>query len=278
MRQMSLIVNARSGSHDPDLVNRITDAANTHGWKIAQVIDVCEMELPDLASLQKDGIDWVVSHTGDGTLNSLAKQLEGWQGAVLVLPGGTMNFVAKQLHGEATADEILERALDGDARLRRLPVVQLGDMVSFCGVIAGPTAAWSDVREALRERDVTAFIENAQSALRETQHGERPIVRDASSEVIEDDAPSLFVEPHEDGLQVTSFSAENFTDLAKHGLAWIARDFRNGPNEYLGIEQLVEVHAPVSGVGLLVDGEKTEGGKVVRMTPGVFDLQFVATK
>lgn len=276
MRQFCLIVNARSGNYDPDLAERVAATANANGWTLARVLDVCEGGLPDRASLQRDGIDWVMNHTGDGTLNSLATQLEGWDGAVVVLPGGTMNFVAKSLHGEATVDEIVDRVFAGSPRLTRLPVVKLEDRVSFCGVIAGPTAAWGDVREALRERNVAAVVEQAQAALQETFNGERPVVLDASKEIIEDDAPSLFVEPHADGLHVSSFTAQTLGDLAKQGLAWIARDFRNGPHEELGIEQLVELHAD-GGVSLLVDGEKTDGGTDVRMTPAMFDLNFVAT-
>ena len=223
-------------------------------------------------------MDWVANHTGDGTLNSLARELEGWSGAVLALPGGTMNFVSRNLHGETLdSGSIVRRALSSDVTLTNLPVVQLDEMVSFCGVIAGPTASWSDVREALRERDLAAVVQYSQNAIEQTLHGERPKVVDGNNELIEDDTPSLFVEPYPDGLHVTSFETQTLGDLAKHGVAWLMKDFRNGPHQDLGVKQCVEVRAPRHGVSLLVDGERVEGDKTVRMTAAMYDLKFVKT-
>ncbi len=279
MRKLWLNVNSRSGSFDPDLPERLALIASHSGWSLDRVIDVAESELPTPSDLRAADVEWIANHTGDGTLNSLARGLEGWDGAVLALPGGTMNFVARNLHGETLgSDKIVRRALSEPVTLQKLPIVNLNDLVSFCGVIAGPTASWSDVREALRERDLAAVVEHSQNALRETLHGERPEVVDGDNELIEDDTPSLFVEPYSDGLHVTSFEAQTLGDLAKHGVAWLMKDFRNGPHEDLGIKQCVEVRAPRHGVSLLVDGERVEGGPEVRMTAGVFDLDFVATK
>src|SRR5690606_27542115 len=97
--------------------------------------------------------------------------LAGWSGAVLVLPGGTMNLLYHRLFGDQTMDQAIAAAACGNVRRHRPSIVRCPAGDAYAGVLAGPGAAWSHVREAMRKIDLLEMAVEAREAINETLSG-----------------------------------------------------------------------------------------------------------
>lgn len=253
-----LVVNPASGSNDETARAALVDALAP-----ARVIDITAN--PDLspAALDAARVDTLAVFTGDGSLGSVLCGLEGWGGAVLVLPGGTSNLLAKGLHGEdITAGSVIANYHAGRlARVRRSGVSWSGGK-AVCELLAGPGATWSDVREDLREGNIVAVAQGAIQAARETSKG--ALVRLRDPELGNPDGyGGVRLEPGMQGVVVDGYGADSVADYLRQGLALLRRNFREGPHDKLGSHAVIHCET-VDGadMDLMIDGERAIGRPV----------------
>jgi hypothetical protein len=244
-----LIYNERSGSCDPALIAEVERLFAEAGKPIDHTLALGDGMLPGPGGAA--GLELIVVLSGDGSMSSVADALGDWGGTLLVLPGGTMNLLSRALHGERGPAEIVKAYLDGEGTVLRVPVIRAGDLTAYTGMIAGPTAAWADVREDLRNLDVAALASNVPRAIAATLH--EPGV---TLEGRPDDYPAIFIEPSLDGLRAHGVLASGAGDLFRHGWAWLQGDFREGPSEPLGTASTMRFRSSSERLDLLVDGEK----------------------
>ena len=278
MSKIWLIVNSASGSYDAAMPDALAAAAREHGGKIDRVVTIPDDDIPDRATLEQHGVDILAIHTGDGTINSAARALEGWKGSMLVLPGGTMNLLARSLHGDdATATDIMAAALADTSRHAPVTIVvnEEGDVDiwGLVGLFVGPTTAWGDVRETLRRRDIGGMIEQVGKAIDQTFSG-APVRLAGGTR----DYPSIYVEPIDGQLRVAGVTADDPGELFRHGFAWLGGDFRTGPHDDLGKHSAIVIESAAHEVGLLVDGERGHARPPIRLRAALAPVNFIATR
>ena len=272
-----LVVNPASGSNDELAVAGIGEALAEAGYPAQRVIDVPETPLPGRSELEQAGVAVLVIFTGDGTANRAAAGLYGWDGAVLVLPGGTQNLLARSLHGEASAEEIVARLGRGELRRVRRSLLRCSAGDALVEIVAGPGAAWSDVRESLREFDLAEIAASMREAIEKSAGG--PTVSVVVPPLGKAEGyPALRIYPSTDcRLAVDGYGADGILDYARHGLALLQRDFREGPHEELGAYPEVVCRSDAA-IELMLDGERATGQSEERFSIAECDLTFLATE
>lgn len=273
MTDSLFIFNERSGSYDAALVAEIEQIFAQGDQPLSRVCDIGEQPVPDAAEARAQNLGLIMVLSGDGTLAAVAESLAGWEGTLLILPGGTMNLLSRALHGEQTAQEIVRAYLDGKGSILRPPVILAGEMTAYTGMIVGPTAAWGNVREALRNLDLPALADEVPAALSATF--DSPGVKLAGEG---QDYPAIFVEPSLAGLRAYGVLASGAGDLFRHGWAWLAGDFRDGPSEPLGTAAQFSIGSEGETLDLLVDGETAETQSPLDMKLGRAAVHFFAAQ
>lgn len=270
-----LIVNAASGSNTPEACDALRSGLEAHGIVIARSITVPEDDLPTAEELEQEGITLVTIYTGDGTLRSALTQLEGWGGAILVLPGGTTNLLSKSLHGDRAFDDILAD-LPRMARIRR-QCVRSTVGTAVIEVVAGPGAKWSDVREGLREGDVAAVASTTMDAAQASAGGSTVVL--SRPDIGKSDGYSgVRLTPCDGGIDVEGYGADTIADYIAQGFALLRRDFRTGPHDDLGLHPLVHC-ASVDGspIELMLDGERDCGGPEIQFSLAELDVDLLTS-
>ncbi|MEP7350397.1 MAG: diacylglycerol kinase family protein [Sphingorhabdus sp.] len=272
MKPTLLIVNSKSGSAQAVGDRELRRSLRLAGLDIVKHVRFPDEDLPDRSSVESAKIEVVAILSGDGTISSLCQQLAGWDGAILVLPGGTMNLLSRSLHGEKTLPELLEELQRASWNANPVPVVCLGKREVFTGLTVGPSARWGEVREGIRQGDVAELAETVPVAWSETL---------AQSGVWIDCGPEeayagIFVEPVDgETLSVTAFRANNLGDMVGHGIAWLRRDFREGPRDDLGMMRNVTISGDGRETGMLIDGEVDEGPLPLTCAAGMSSVRFL---
>lgn len=236
------------------------------------MIAIPEDSMPSAAQARAGNIDLIAIFAGDGTVSVAVDALEGWEGELLILPGGTMNLLSRKLHGDAEPEAIIEAAFSPAARRITLPVAEGCGVRSLVGIVAGPTAAWGDVREDLRKLDLGGLVESVPDALQETLQGE-PVSVDG----VEGQFQAIFIDPQEDALEANAINAATPAELLQHGWAWLRGDFRDGPQTPLLCARAITLHRN-GDIDLLVDGEQARVASPCRFTLGKCGLLFLATR
>lgn len=271
-----LVTNSASGSNTDAAVDELAASLRAAGYGAERTICFPRDDLPTAAELDAAGVQTLAVFTGDGTINAAATGLEGWGGAILVLPGGTQNLLSKALHGDVPAEAITGSLAAGKFRRIRRRAIRTSQGTGLVEVLAGPGAMWADVREGLRDFDIGAIAETFGNALRETREG--PGVR-----LVEpvggkaDGYRAIRLAPAAETMEADGYDFEDFADLAAQGFAiLVKRDFRQGPHDELGHfgEVLIASESPVA---LMIDGERREGGSEERLVCDEFAVDFIAT-
>lgn len=265
-----LVTNPASGSNSPAAVRAI-DAA----LKPARTIAFPNEALPTRTELEAAGVATLAVFTGDGTINAAATAMEGWSGALLVLPGGTQNLLSKALHGDRTLDAILAD-LPEARRLRRRGI-RTSQGMSLVEVLAGAGAMWADVRESVRELDFGQMAETFANALRETREGPAVCLSDPAEGRTEG-YRALLLAPEGDGVLVEGYDFADIGEFAAQGFAMlIKRNFREGPHDDVGVFPAATVRSD-GPIALMIDGERRQGGVEERFTCEEIALDFLATR
>lgn len=254
-----LVCNAASGSNDARSRQTVCDALTKAGFTVSRVLNFPDDPAPDPADLAADGIQFVATFGGDGTVHAVVTGLFGWDGAMLVLPGGTMNLLSKALHGPASADEIAARLGAGQGRRVRPPVIHSQHAKALTGVLAGPGTIWNEVREAMRAGDLVEFVAATSQAISHSTTA--PKITCAGAEGgREEGYAAIALDPVAEGMEAKGYYAESLADFAGQGIALLNRDFRDGPHDDLGRRAQVRLVCPEGEpMGLLIDGEPFDG-------------------
>lgn len=272
-KRACLIVNAASGSNTPEACDALRGGLRAHGIEIERTISVPDDRLPTPAELDGAGITLAAIYTGDGTLRSAITGLEGWSGAVLVLPGGTTNLLSKAIHGDRTLEEILPEVPRMTRSRRNCLRSEAGRAV--IEVVAGPGAKWSDVREGLREGDVAAVASTTMEAAQASAGGSTVILTDPDLGKPEGYS-GVRLTPLSDGIEVEGYGADTVADYLAQGMALLRRDFRTGPHDELGLHPQVHC-ASVDGspIELMFDGERDCGSSKLTFSLAELDLDLL---
>lgn len=272
-----LVANAASGSNDDASLDALGQACEAAGGLFARRIDFAAEDAPGPEELRSAGVDILAVFAGDGTINAIVSGLDGWEGAVLALPGGTMNLLARRLHGEADPAAIVARLAAGRGRRVRPWLVRSRHGDGLSGILAGPGAAWARVRETLRETDVLGAIGSAAGAIGESARGPKVHCREPACGRAEGYS-AIQLLPTADGLAVDGYYAETFGDYARQGIALLRRNFREGPHDALGCHRSVRLACPEGEeMGLLIDGEPHAAAREETFTLAHSAVGFLAT-
>lgn len=276
-RRIWLVYNESSGSNDAVTLSALEAEFVQAGFEIARKACFPADPVPNRQALSDEDISLVAVFAGDGTVATTVTGLYGWDGQVLVLPGGTMNMLARRLHGDAEPAEIVRRLVDGVTRAERPAIIRSNHGDALTGVLAGPGAAWNDVREAMRNTDVLEMVSSATDAIGESMSGARVRCADVTCGQPEGYA-AITLTPTERGLDGNGYLAESVGDMVGQAVALLQRDFRNGPHEHLGLRDNWQlVCADNEPMGLLLDGEPCEGGIVEDFCLARCDVDLVVT-
>lgn len=272
MKRALLIVNTLSGSTGNADLAEIKRALSCAGLSIEQVVILPENDLPERTAIESRGIEVVALLSGDGTAANLCDELRGWSGALLVLPGGTMNLLSRRLHGDVTLPELLEKIAVASFKTANVPVVRIGDREVLTGLTVGPSTRWGEVREDIRHRDVSRLAQAVPEAWSETLSENGVWIEGIKRHPY----AAIFVEPNDEAtLSVIAFRANNIGDMLGHGIAWLRRDFREGPKDELGVMSTVVVVGDDEETGLLVDGEYEDGRLPLTCHAGLSSVNFL---
>jgi diacylglycerol kinase family enzyme len=231
--------------------------------------------LPSQRDLDSSSIETVAILSGDGTISNLYTKLAKWSGAILVLPGGTMNLLSRRLHGDVSLAALLEALRTGTLVPKPIPLIAVSDQHILTGLTVGPSTRWAEVREGMRHADLQSLAETIPAAWSETLSDQGVWV----GEDTENQFASLFVEPVDgDHLCVIAFVASNIGDMVGHGLAWLRKDFRDGPHIDLGIMRDVTISAKGNTASVLIDGEATELPVPIHCRAEMSEVHFLVHK
>jgi diacylglycerol kinase family enzyme len=270
MDRLWLITNPHSGSAGPEKCEAIEAVCQERDLSFAGRTRFPDAPMPGPDAL--GDADTVLLFAGDGTINAALRTLEGWGGAILILPGGTMNMLAKRLHG-ATDPHAIVHAAHAQPRTTALPFVEAGKHRAYVGLIAGPVTAWADAREALRESDFARLPAKTAQAWSASWDGEVAL---HDGERLLGRYQGVFVEPKAGGLAVAGIVAEHMTDLARLGWSRLTADWRSAAN-------VDATHTPAAllssegGVSALVDGEPAMLASPATLRSATSRLRFLAT-
>lgn len=267
----ALVCNSQSGSFDAAVRDAIEDACRAQGAPLAATFALPDDEMPDAAAFRTKGIDLLLVWTGDGTINAAATAADGWDGAILPLPGGTLNLLSKALHGDRAAPDIVADALAGKGYRRPIPVVRGDDRTAFITIVAGPATRWAEVRETMRQDGVIEASREAPEALDAMLNA--PGVRVGPEGKA---YQAVILTPTDAGVRAEGILIDGTVDVLRHGLAWLGGDFRDGPSERIAAGEtiILESDAPIS---LEYDGELEETPSPARFALGTSAVDFVAT-
>lgn len=272
MKRTLLIINIKSGSAnalgEEDLVRALKKA----DLSVKHIFHLPEESLPDRSFVEKMGFEVVATVSGDGTVASVCDELSGWAGSILVLPGGTMNLLSKRLHGDQNILELLDQFAEHPLESVPIPVIKTETKEIFTGLIAGPSTQWGEVRESIRNLDLGKLVEKVPEAWVATTTGDSVRIQGQDGGY-----PAIFVEPLDNGnLGVRAFKADGVGDMLGHGVAWLRRDFREGPHDDLGEMRAVTIIDDSDNrLGLLIDGEQEKAQSPYTCTASKSSVSFL---
>ena len=271
MKNALLIYNTRSGSAGAMDEEALFRSLKSGGYNTSATIIVPHQDIPSREDIVAAGFTALVIVSGDGTIASVYQKMAGWNGELLVLPGGTMNLLSRRLHGDRPVIEVLQGLAAGKVEVRHVPVIHTdaGDILT--GLTCGSSTEWGGVREELRQGNVEQIFAKASEAWSATTENHSVYVDGDGRKY-----PSIFVEPLNTGsLNVIGIRADGARDMIAHGVAWLKRDFREGPRDELGQMNSVTIIDDTDSVmGLLIDGEPGQGTSPLTCTAAQSDVKF----
>lgn len=259
-----LIYNGSSGSFDRTLLGEVTVMLRDAGYALDRVTDCCESDNLSAEDASRAGVELIAILGGDGTLSRTIAGLEGFDGAVLALPGGTFNLLCRTIFGERDPLEILKDFSDGRLTPQRRACIRSdGGLLALSEVLAGPGATWADVREEMRDGNIPELLAKSIEAASESTAGPMVVVVDPPRGRPEGYSGVRIV-PGPSGMAIAGYGVEGFLTLLQQGAAILARDFRAGPHDDLATAEKVVCRSVENApIPLMIDGERSEGGPQV---------------
>lgn len=272
MKRTLLVNNSKSGNANAVEEGALASALEAAGFDIVASAYLPDDDLPSLSDFASLKIQTLAICAGDGTVSSMCAKLAGWSGDVLVLPGGTMNLLSRRLHGERSLLDILELLPSLSDRAENVPIVKAGDREIYTGLTVGPSTRWGEVREGIRQSDLSSLPETVRTAWTETLGKEGVWLENSPREAY----AGIFIEPRDaEHMTVIAFRANSVGDMVNHGLAWLRKDFREGPRDELGTMTVATVMGNHIETGILVDGEYEDGALPLTCTASMSSVRFL---
>lgn len=272
MKRTLLVNNSNSGNANALEEGALASALEAAGFDIVASASLPNDELPSVSDLATLNIQTLAICAGDGTVSSMCAKLAEWPGDVLVLPGGTMNLLSRRLHGERSLIDILELLPSLSDRAEHVPIVKAGDREIYTGLTVGPSTRWGEVREGIRQSDLSSLPETVRTAWTETLGKEGVWLENSPREAY----AGIFIEPRDaEHMNVIAFRANSVGDMVNHGLAWLRKDFREGPRDELGTMTVATVMGNHIETGILVDGEYENGALPLTCTASMSSVCFL---
>ncbi|MEO7569069.1 MAG: diacylglycerol kinase family protein [Croceibacterium sp.] len=267
-----MICNASSGSNDEEAVGALCKRLAPD-----RVIPIPGEDVPSAAELDAADVQALAIFTGDGTANSVLLAAEGFGGVILVLPGGTTNLLARALHGEeATAEAIIDAFHAGAMGEVERDFIETSNGCAHSEVLAGPGAAWSDVRETLREGDIAGVARTTTEAIQQVTSGPQVHLAQPPRGRAEG-YPAVLLTLDGRTMQVDGYGGEGIADFLAQGVALLKREFREGPHDALGRHRSITLRAD-EPIALMVDGERRTGGMEERIALRPARLRFLSLR
>ena len=269
-----LIFNGASGSYDDRTLQDLVDALGAAGHAPARVID-CKNGTPDAAEANAANLGLLAIHGGDGTISRTLRDLEGFSGQVLALPGGTFNLLARELFGERDPLEIVRLLAAGRLAPDRRACIRGDGVLALAELLIGPGAKWADVREELRDANIGEVIAKGWDAAANSAVG--PMVAVVQPLVgREEGYAGVRLCPRSGGMTIDGYAAEGLGDYLQQGMAILKRDFREGPHDELGTASSVTCRSLAGEpIPLMVDGERSEGASELVFSLDTFDCDLL---
>ena len=275
MKRTLLITNTNSGSAGGVDEQAVVSSLKLAGLDIVETRILPDQDLPSQKQLDDKSIEIVAIVSGDGTISSLYAKIAKWSGAILVLPGGTMNLLSRRLHGDVSLDVLLESLSKGGLVPKQIALIAVAEKHILTGLTIGPSTRWAEVREGMRHADLQTLAETIPAAWSDTMSADGVWLGDD----VKNQFASVFVEPVDgDHLSVIAFIASNVGDMVGHGLAWLRKDFREGPHEDLGIMREVTISSAERKASVLIDGEAVELPVPIRCYAAMSEIQFLVKR
>lgn len=272
MKRTVLVINRASGNAGTVDGEALSAALEAAGFDIVAKITLPEEELLARADVEARKMDTVAICAGDGTISHLCSKLRGWAGEILVLPGGTMNLLSRRLHGEYDLTELVELLPSVNKTAASVPVILVDDVEILTGLTVGPSTRWGKVREGIRQADMTSLSETVPEAWSETLGNHGVWLDGAEREAY----AGIFIEPHDaQFISVIAFKANSLGDMVNHGLAWLRRDFREGPRDEFGLMHSATVVGDQAETGILVDGEYADRTLPITCCAAISSVRFL---
>lgn len=272
MKRTLLVINTKSANAQTIGAEELAALLRVAGFNIVKQVCFPQGELLIGSIISDHDIEVVAILSGDGTISSLCQQLDEWPGEILVLPGGTMNLFSRRLYGDLDLRGLLEKLDYTQMIASQVPVVRVGNRSIFTGITVGPCTRWGEVREVIRQRDVVAIAESVPVAWSETLAKSGVWIEGSVGQPY----TGIFVEPVGGyALAVIAFRADNLGDMLGHGIAWLRRDFRDGPHDDLGTMRKVTIMGDEATTGVLIDGEVDKSELPLTCTAGKSTQRFL---
>ncbi|QIQ86489.1 hypothetical protein [Erythrobacter sp.] len=274
-----LIVNSASGSFTEQAVEAVRAALAGGDGDGARVrtFDCRADELPGRAALESAGATRLAIFAGDGTISRHLVRLEaeGWDGAVLPLPGGTQNLLSTAMFGQLSATEIAAMFAKGTLVETRRHCLRCEGHTALAEILCGPGARWADVREELRAREMGEAAAKSLDITREAASGALVrLARPAGGRA--EGYPGLHFSLPDGAMVARGYRMENLGDWVRQGWAMATRDFREGPYDELGTMDEAQVEAVEGGaIDLMIDGELARAGAAITIRREPFGLSFM---
>lgn len=272
MKRTLLVNNSNSGNANAVEEGALASALEAAGFGVVGRASLPDDDLPSLSDLMTHDIQTLAICAGDGTVSSMCAKLADWSGDVLVLPGGTMNLLSRHLHGEHSLPELLELLPNLTEQAQPVPIIRAAGHEIYTGLTVGPSTHWGEVREGIRQADLGNLRETVSAAWSETLGEEGVWLENAPREAY----AGIFIEPFDaEKMNVIAFKANSLGDMVNHGLAWLRKDFREGPRDELGIMPRATVIGDHMDTGILVDGEYEDSTLPLTCTASMSSVRFL---
>lgn len=183
-----------------------------------------------------------------------------------------MNLLSRRLHGDMTLAALLPKMKSGELEAAKIPVICAENTEILTGLTAGPSTHWGKVREGIRQGDISGLTEVVPAAWAETLADDGVWIEGHQMQAY----AGIFVEPVDgEKLSVIAFRANTLGDMVGHGIAWLRRDFREGPRDDLGTMAEVTILGDDPETGVLIDGEYDEHKLPLMCTAALSSLKYL---
>ncbi|WP_339870635.1 diacylglycerol kinase family protein [uncultured Brevundimonas sp.] len=260
--RIGALLNTSSGSCDEGCEQQVLDLLEAADCKIHQMWcgtgDTVAGALEEIAGA---GLDVLIVLGGDGTIRSAAETCDKDGPFLIPLPGGTMNMLPSALYGDVTWPEALAATLSSPS-VQPVNSGRIGDMRFYCAAIFGDPSRWAEVREAIREGDVSKATEQGIEAVskafgRGLDYQFDDLSGQAEAVAVVCPLASRALEDDDTVLEAVVIDPEGPLDALKLAARALVSEWRSDPNVETARVRKVVVRSD-QPIPAILDGETVE--------------------